>query len=679
MSNTPQAQKKDYSYKVNGSVIEDKYHWLRDKNWPQIKDKQILDYLNQENAYSENYFQNFQKLRDNLFNELKSRIKLDDQSVPIQKKQYSYFHRNYADLDYPIYYRMRAGKEEIILDQNLLAKDQKFCSLDAFAIDHNEKFLAYSTDNSGSEYYHIYIKNLETAEIIDTKISNSLGNIVWHKEIFGFFYVELNENWRPDKLYFFNLENNETKLIKKIDNSLYRISIKKSADSNYCLINISGHEDNEYYLINLNNTELNLINGPAKDGQHKYEIEHNNNIFYILSNKDRKNFDIFSTDLKNLNNIKKWQKLCDFESNNYLTDIAVTKNYLIIDLRIEGLSSVKVIDVNNNSHKNISFPDASYNVYAYTTNFEQNDIRVEYSSLKQPKTTYKYHFEKENLEILKIQEIPCKFNKDDYEVERIYTDCNNKIPVSLIYKKSLFKKDGSNPLYLYGYGSYGYAVPAAFRSNIFSLLDRGFVFAIAHIRGGDDKGYDWYESAKFLTKKNTFNDFIDCAKLLIFNNYTSQQNIIIHGGSAGGMLIGATVNEAAGLFKAAIAEVPFVDVLNTMLDESLPLTPPEFKEWGNPKDPEYFEYIKSYSPYDNIKKQAYPHMLIMAGLNDQRVTYWEPAKYVAKLREYKTDNHKLLMKMEMDSGHAGSSGRFDYLKEIADQYCFILTVFDKYQ
>ena len=318
-------------------------------------------------------------------------------------------------------------------------------------------------------------------------------------------------------------------------------------------------------------------------------------------------------------------------------------------------------------------PDSAYTASIYTTNFFENDIRVNYSSLSRPKTIYQYDFASGKMSVLKIQEIPSGLNSEEYQVERIFAEYDNvKVPISLVYKKSLFNKDGSNPLYLYGYGSYGIAIDPSFRNSAISLIDRGFVFAIAHIRGGDDLGHDWYESAKFLTKKRTFSDFIVAAKVLCKEKYTKAGNIIIAGGSAGGMLIGNVVNECPQLFRAAIAHVPFVDVLNTMLDEKLPLTPGEFNEWGNPKEEKYFDYIKSYSPYENIKAQNYPHILVTAGLSDPRVGYWEAAKWVAKLRDFKTDNNALIFKTNMNFGHQGASGRFDYLQEAAEDLLFAI-------
>ena len=350
---------------------------------------------------------------------------------------------------------------------------------------------------------------------------------------------------------------------------------------------------------------------------------------------------------------------------------------MIINYRDQGLPVIKIKHLKEQDEKIIHFPDAAFTASAMSTNFDEDDIRVNYSSLARPNTTYSYDFNSDQLSILKVQEIPSGFNPEEYMVERIFADNEGvKVPITLLYKKSLFNKDGKNPLYLYGYGSYGISIPVSFRNTAISLVNRGFVYALAHIRGGDDLGHDWYKAAKFLNKKRTFDDFIASAKQLIKEKYTSQGNIAICGGSAVGMLIGAVINKQPELFKAALAHVPFVDVLNTMLDEELPLTPGEFKEWGNPKELEYFSYNKSYSPYDNVKAQNYPSLFITAGVSDPRVGYWEAAKWVAKIRATKLDDNILLLKTNMDSGHKGSSGRFDYLKEAADDIIFIFRVFD---
>ncbi|MCC8417411.1 MAG: S9 family peptidase [Rickettsia endosymbiont of Bryobia graminum] len=677
----PKADKIEHSTVINNQKITDEYAWLRDSNWPNVKDQKIIEYVQEENKYAEQFFTPMQKIKDEIFKELKGRVKLADQSTYVKKDDYYYYSKTEEDKNYPIYCRKfnsTEATEEIILDVNLLAKGQKFTDVRSLAVSPDHTLLAYSVDYTGDERYTIKIFNLKTQEYLPDKIENVDGNIIWHEKLKGFFYKPLNDQWRPDKLMFHSLGdiNSNDKLIFQIFDPLYRLHASKSSSKKYIFVNMSGHSTNEIYVIKMedHSFQMKLIRSLKDDIF--YDVEHNDNNFYIKTNEGAKNFRIVIVDENNFQNDQWSNDYISEDSSKYLSSFDITKNYLILNYRDMGLPLIKIKNLQDRAEKVINFPDASFTAIAMSTNFQENDIRISYSSLARPSTTYNYDFTTEKLSILKIQEIPSGFNPEEYKVERIFADSEGvKVPVTLLYKKSLFKKDGSNPVYLYGYGSYGHAMPVSFRNTAISLVDRGFIYAIAHIRGGDDLGHDWYESAKFLNKKRTFNDFIASAEILIKDKYTTKNNIVICGGSAGGLLIGAVINERPELFKAAIAHVPFVDVLNTMLDESLPLTPGEFKEWGNPKDLEYFNYIKSYSPYDNIKPQNYPSLFVTAGLSDPRVGYWEAAKWVARLREKKIDNNILLLKTNMDSGHQGSSGRFDYLKEAADDIVFIINIF----
>lgn len=677
----PRADRIEHSIIVNNQKITDEYAWLRDPNWPNVKDQKIINYLQAENKYSERFFAPLQKKKDEIFEELKGRIKLADQSTYVKRDDYYYYTRTEKDKDYPIYcrkFRSTEAEEEIILDVNLLAKGQKFTNVGAVVAFPDHMLLAYSVDFTGDERYKVKIFNLKTQEYLPDEIDNIDGNIVWHENLKGFFYTPVNDQWRADKLMFHSLgdTNSNDKLIFQIFDPLYQLHASKSASKKYIFVNISGHSTNEVYVIKMDDAsfQMKLIR-PLKDDIF-YDVEHNGNNFYIKTNEKAKNFRIVIVDENNFQNDQWDNDYIPENPSKYLSAFDITKNYLILNYSDRGLPLIKVKNLQDKSEKIINFPDASFTAVSYSTNFQEDDIRVNYSALSRPNTTYSYNFINDKLSVLKVQEIPSGFNSEEYKVERIFANNEGvEVPITLLYKKSLFKKDGSNPLYLYGYGSYGHAVPVSFRNTAISLANRGFIYAIAHIRGGDDLGHDWYEAAKFLNKKRTFEDFIASAEVLINEKYTSKNNIVICGGSAGGLLIGAVINDRAELFKAAIAHVPFVDVLNTMLDESLPLTPGEFKEWGNPKDPEYFNYIKSYSPYDNIKPQNYPSLFVTAGLSDPRVGYWEAAKWVARLREKKLDNNILLLKTNMDSGHRGASGRFDYLKEAADDIVFIINIF----
>ncbi|WP_342267716.1 S9 family peptidase [Candidatus Tisiphia endosymbiont of Empis tessellata] len=677
----PIANKIDYSFTLHGQKITDEYAWLRDNEWPNVSNKKIIEYLQAENKYSEQFFAQLQQEKDKIFEELKGRIKLEDQSTYVKKDNYYYYTRTEETTEYPIYCRKMGSvdaSEEIILDVNSISKGNKFTDVGLVAVSPDHTLMAYSVDFSGDEKYTIKVYNLKTKQYLPDEIHNVSRNIIWHEDLKGFFYMPINENSRCDKLMFHSLGDviSNDKLVHHITNPLYQLNAGKSSSRQYIFIDISGHNENEIYAIEMRDHSFQpkLIRA-AKDGVF-YDVEHNGDNFYINTNEEAKNFRILLVNVHNFQNDLWENNYIPEEPTKYLSSFDITNNYLIVNYRDQGLPVIKIKHLKEQDEKIIHFPDAAFTASAMSTNFDEDDIRVNYSSLARPNTTYSYDFNSDQLTILKVQEIPSGFNPEEYMVERIFADNDGvKVPVTLLYKKSLFNKDGKNPLYLYGYGSYGVSIPVSFRNTAISLVNRGFVYALAHIRGGDDLGHDWYKAAKFLNKKRTFDDFIAVSKELIKEKYTSQGNIVICGGSAGGLLIGAVINEQPQLFKAALAHVPFVDVLNTMLDEQLPLTPGEFKEWGNPKELDYFNYIKSYSPYDNIKPQNYPSLFITAGISDPRVGYWEAAKWVAKIRATKLDDNILLLKTNMDSGHKGSSGRFDYLKEAADDIVFVFRVF----
>jgi oligopeptidase B len=678
MMKHPIAKKIPYSFEIHDTKIDDEYNWLRGKGWPEkITDKDILSYLTEENDYFNHFMDPLAREKELIFEELKGRVKLADQSTYIQKDDYYYYSRTEEDKDYMIYCRKHSSTqnpEEILLDVNKLAKGKKFTSIGAFAISSDHKLMAYSVGFTGGEKYIITIFDLENQKFLADEIQDTIGSIVWHENGEGFFYTPVDENWRHDKVIFHRLgtKSLEDQLIYHEKDPLYSVSINKSSSREFMFINTGGHDSTESYCFSMNDQSFTPILIKKRFDKILYSVDHGTDCFYMYTNDGAKNFKLLVT-----NDIKQdWQEYIKEDTDKYLSNFDLTEKYILLNYKHKGLPLIIVKELKNGKTKEINFPDESYTAYGYSTNFEHNDLRIDYSSLSRPNTVYQYSFSNEKLDILKVQEIPSGFEPSEYITKRIFAKSGDvEVPITLLYKKSLFKQDGSNPLYLYGYGSYGYAIPPMFRNSAISLVDRGFVFAIAHIRGGDDLGYDWYEAAKFLTKKRTFDDFIASAQKLIDEKYTAKGNIVIVGGSAGGMLIGDVINEKPELFKAAIAHVPFVDVLNTMLDESLPLTPGEFKEWGNPKEKEYFDYMKSYSPYDNVKAQNYPNIMVTAGLTDPRVGYWEAAKWVARLRDKKTDNNLIIFKTNMEFGHKGASARFDYLKEAADDIVFILKIF----
>lgn len=677
MNNEPPIAKQiPNSYKIGKFTIEDDYSWMRDHEWPlKVENKEIISYLNQENAYARDFFSNFSDLKNQIFEELKGRIKLEDQSYPITKEDYNYYTRTLENADYPIYCRKynlsNDSNEEIILDVNKLAKGKNFVNVKSVKPSPDNSFLAYAVDYNGDEKYIIKIISLDSRYDIKEEILCASSNIVWKSDNSGVFYVPVDEDLRHTKVMFHNILSKSSNdiLIFHEKDILNHVSIENSSSNDFLMINSSGHENNEYHVVEMSDSDFSTRVIIPRSGAIRYSVNHNGSYFYVLTNDCGNNCRLLTVNIKSLE-INEYIKTDD---QKYLYSFDISKNYLILNYKNKGLGEVIILNLDTKKSHNYSFPDEAYVANAFCVNFKLDDIRINYSSLGRPNTLYSCNPSTGKLNILKAQEVPSGFDPEEYQVKRLWADNKGTlVPISLIYKKDLFTNDGNNPLYLYGYGSYGISVEPSFRSNIFSIVDRGFVFAIAHIRGGDDLGNDWYESAKFLNKKRTFEDFISCAQYLIDQKYTSAGKVVISGGSAGGMLVGSVVNQRPDLFSSVIAHVPFVDVLNTMLDDSLPLTPGEFKEWGNPKETEYFEYIKSYSPYDNVTNQSYPNFFVTAGLYDPRVGYWEPAKWVAKLRKMKTNDSLIIFNTNMSSGHQGASGRFDYLKEIADDYVFMI-------
>ncbi|MSO13366.1 S9 family peptidase [Rickettsiales endosymbiont of Trichoplax sp. H2] len=676
----PPIAKKDQSISKNFNDEKiDFYSWLRDENYPKVNNNEILDYLKFENNYSKYELSRYSDLIDKIYNEVKDRINEEDETVPIKIDDYYYYSYISKDMDYWVHsrkYKSLENKEEILIDENKLAQDHDYCNVKGIKISPDHKLIAYAVDYKGNEEYEIKVKNIKQDKLLNDYIPNTFGELVWHENNKGFFYIPTGENWRAKKVLFHKLGTSYEKdiLVYEEKDITFSVNIYKSNSKKYLIIVSGNNEENEDYFINLSKNNLEPKLFYKRKSGHKYFINDHNNKFFIITNDKGKNFRIAEIDKDNMN--KPWKDFVAYSKSRYIRNFELYNQNMVITSsnNHNGLLDIEIINLENGFSKKLAFPNQSYHVDVIFTTYDADGFRFNYSSLSTPLTIKEYNFKSGKEKILKVDKIPSGFDLNNYKVKRLYAKARDgkKVPISLIYKKDKFKLGSDNPLYLYGYGSYGISIPQTFRKNIFSLVDRGFVYAIAHVRGGDDLGYEWYESAKFLNKKNTFYDFIDSAKYLITNKYVKKGNITIMGGSAGGILVGFCANEEPELFNTVVAHVPFVDVLNTMLDESLPLTPGEFKEWGNPKEKEYYDYIKSYSPYDNVKKQNYPHFFITAGLSDPRVTYWEPAKWVAKLREYKTDKNKILFKINMDAGHAGKTGRYTHLKEIAEEYAFVI-------
>jgi oligopeptidase B len=658
------------------------YDWLRDHNWPHSVDKRIITHLENENKTVEEFFSPLDGLKKTLFEEIKSRIAEDDCTVPIKIGSHLYHSEIKAGNSYWVHYRtdLDGNNKTVLLDENLLAQQHEFFRLGALEISPDYGKIAYSVDYNGSERYQVFVQEIDTGKILDSSVIDVFAGIVWNGDSRSFFYLPAGENWRSDRLMYHVIGDpvQHDRLLYRETDHTFRLSIDASSSKCCLMINISSSNSNEIAYINITDPTLNMYWIAKRKEDVLYEATHHSENFYIIANDKGRNFRLLKLKIGEV--WEQAQEMIAHSKDLYLTAVTAYKQHLVVEYKKQGLAGIKVINLNHTpTTAELKFEHESYSAWHMFTDFDYPTVRYQYSSLATPPSVFEYDVATHQSILLKAQNIPAGLNSADYTVRRTWfkSDDGTMIPVSLLWKNSLFKQDGGNPLYLYGYGSYGIAVPAGFRASVFSLVDRGFVYAIAHIRGGDDLGYEWYESAKFLNKKRTFEDFIAVAQGLIEQRYTGAQNIVISGGSAGGMLVGYSVNAAPGLFKAAVMHVPFVDVLSTMLDDSLPLTPGEFKEWGNPKNPEYYDYIKSYSPFDNIKKQAYPHLFVTAGLFDPRVTYWEPAKFVHKLRENKTSESILLLKTNMSAGHAGQSGRYDALKEIAEEFTFILKVLEQ--
>ena len=689
----PVAKKRPVSLTLHNRERIDEYAWLKDSNWqgviknPEKLSSEIRDYLKAENQYTEHTLKDTSQLQTELFKELRSRIKEDDSSVPEKDGDYYYYERYVENKQYPIFCRFPAGKselEEVLLDVNVTAKQYSYFDIGDAGHSSDHKYFAYSADTKGSEFYTLFILDLEKNELLTDKIINIQSEFVWAQDNETIFYTTLDENHRPDKVFRHKIGTNikNDHLVYKETDPGFFVSLDITESKSYILISAHDHVTSEVYTIDAWYPEKDAKLFAERETNIEYEVTDHNNKFLIVTNKDDcEDYKIMQTSFLETDK-ENWTDYYIPPQGVLLRGIYVFKNYLIRSERVNGLPRIVVVEFRSskkiNEH-NITFNEEAYEL-SVIPGYEYNckELRFTYTSMTTPIETYDYHMSTRERMLKKRQQIPSGHNPAEYITRRLFATShdNEKVPITLLYKYDT-PMDGSAPMLLYAYGSYGSSIPASFSSNRLSLVDRGFVYAIAHVRGGMEKGYAWYRNGKLKSKENTFKDYITCAEFLIEQKFSRKNNVVVHGGSAGGMLVGAVINKRSDLFKAAIADVPFVDVLNTMSDISLPLTPAEWPEWGNPiNSEEDYLTIHAYSPYDNIINQDYPHILVTAGLTDPRVTYWEPAKWVAKLRAHKTDNNLLILKTNMDAGHAGASGRFDYLKEVALMYAFLLKVFD---
>lgn len=674
--NAPKAKKIDKILTQHGHERIDPYYWLNERENPEV-----IKYLEEENAYCDFQMRDTEDLQEFLFEEMKARYKEDDQSLPYFFNEYWYIVRYEIGKEYPIFsrkFQTLDNQEEILLDVNVLAENQDYMEVASLAVSPNNRLMTYSSDDLGRRIYTICFKNLETDEDFEDRIENTTGKAVWANDNQHVFYIRKDESLRAFQVYRHRLGSNpeEDVLIFHEEDETFDVNVFKTKSLEYIFISSSSTVSDEMRFIPSDNVfaEWQIIQPRTEDLE--YSVEHYKDEFYIITNADEAtNFKIVKTKVSTPG-IEFWQDIIPHRPETLLEGFEIFRDFFVLEERTAGLLYIKIIENETGNSHYLEFNEPTYTAYiGLNLEFKTEKLVYGYTSLTQPNATIEYDMRRRTSVILKEHEVlGGKFLKENYISERIWApsrDGKNKVPISLVYHKST-QKSAETPLLLYGYGSYGHTVDAAFSNVRLSLLDRGFIYAIAHVRGGEYLGREWYEDGKMLSKKNTFYDFIDAAKFLIAENYTSEKHLYAMGGSAGGLLVGAVVNEEPQLFNGVVAQVPFVDVVTTMLDDSIPLTTGEYDEWGNPQDEEYYHYMKSYSPYDNIREKEYPSMLITTGLHDSQVQYWEPAKWTAKLRELKTDNNLLILKTDISAGHGGASGRFESLKEDALEYAFIL-------
>ena len=657
------------------SVRVDNYFWLNNRDNPEV-----IDYLEKENDYYEKMTSHTKSFQQKIFKEIKDKIKEDEESVPYFLNGYWYVTKFEKEKNYPIYIRKKdtlKSKEQILFDCNVLAKGHEFFNLSNFKISPNNKFIAFSTDTVSRRLYTIKIKNLETGKILEESIDNSSGSFAWANDNKTLFYTNRDiKTLRNDKIYRHTIGENSNKdklVFHEKDNTFYT-SVSKSKSNKFIIISSYSTLTSEFQFLDASNPQEDFKLFNKRKRGLEYSVSHYGKDFYIITNTDNsKNYKLMKTPIFNTE-YKNWKDVIKHRDDVMLEGIDIFKDYLVISERFNGLSRINIKKWDNSENYYLDFKSETFSSYTTTNiDFDTDILRYGFNSMTEPALVIDFNMKTKEKTIRKQQQVlDSDFKKENYISERLWAPSSDgvKIPISIVYKKGL-KKNGKNPLLLYGYGSYGNTIDPYFSISRLSLLDRGFVFAIAHVRGSEYLGREWYENGKLFKKENTFKDFISSTKYLISEGYTNVKQSYAYGGSAGGLLMGAVINLAPELYNGVISAVPFVDVITTMLDESIPLTTGEYDEWGNPNDEKYFDYMLSYSPYDNVKKLNYPNLLVTSGLHDSQVQYWEPAKWVAKLRDLKSNNNLLFLDTNMDAGHGGASGRFEALKEVAKEYTFL--------
>ncbi|MEZ4775506.1 MAG: S9 family peptidase [Bacteroidia bacterium] len=659
---------------THGHERIDPYFWMRDRENPEV-----ISHLNAENALTKAVMAHTENLQNQLFEEMKGRIKPDDSSVPYRLDNYFYYSRYEEGKEYPVYCRKKDNldqPEEIILDVNILADGKPYCEIGGSTISQNHRFLAYSVDYQGRRIYTIHVKDLETGELLSDEIPEITGNMVWALDNQTLFYSKQDPvTLRSDRIFRHLLGTSvlaDVQVFEEKDETFY-VQVSKSKSRQYIFIHSSSTLSDEVCYLDSTNPTGDFTTIIPREKEHEYSVDHFGTDFYLLTNDQAKNFRLVKAPLTAPSR-ENWTEIIPHRADVLLEGIEIFKDFLVLDERKNGLNQIRIMPWEGEGEYYLDFPDPAYSAGVdFNPEFNTQVLRFSYQSLTTPASTFDFDMVSRKRTLLKQQEILGGFSSENYRSERIYAKAEDgtAVPVSLVYHKDT-PKDGNSPLLLYGYGSYGYSMDPYFSPARLSLLDRGFIYAIAHIRGGSDLGRQWYEDGKMLKKKNTFSDFIACGEHMIRAGYTRKGKLFCMGGSAGGLLVGAVINMRPDLFYGAVASVPFVDVVTTMLDEDIPLTTGEYDEWGNPADKTYYDYMLSYSPYDNVTNSAYPHLLIISGLHDSQVQYWEPTKWIAKLRDYRTNNNRLLLHTNMDAGHGGASGRFESYREVALEYAFLL-------
>ena len=657
---------------VHDTTRSDDYAWLRDR-----ENQHVIDYLKEENLFCEKIMAHTRSLQDALYNEMVSRIKETDDSVPVKWGGYYYYHRTEKDRQYKIYCRKESSMnapEEILLDANELATGKEYFSLGVYRMSPDHRLLAYSVDTNGSEKYTLYIKDLISGRNLPESIPDTYYGMEWGNDNRTIFYNTVDVASRPYRLFRHILGDDPAgdELIYEEKDERYFLEVTKSRSDKYIFMHLGSKVSSEvrYLDADVPLDDFNVFQKREPDVE--YTVEHHEDSFMIVTNDRAVNFRLMQTSV-GATNKSNWKEVIPHRAEVLIEGVDAFRDFLVVYERIQGLKQIRICELKTHEDHYVSFPDPVYTVSpGGNPEYDSVSLRLVYTSMVVPPSTFDYDMKARTRELKKQEEV-IGYDHAVYSSERVFATAADgaEIPISLVYKKGMIR-DGNNPLILYGYGSYGITVEPGFSSPRVSLLDRGFIFAIAHIRGGQEMGRRWYEDGKLLKKKNTFTDFIACAEFLIKEQFTSPEKMAVMGASAGGLLMGAVTNMRPDLFNAVVAKVPFVDVVNTMLDASLPLTVTEYEEWGDPNQKAYYDYIQSYAPYENVENKNYPNILATAGLNDPRVSYWEPTKWVAKLRSLKTDENLLLLRTNMGAGHGGASGRYDYLKEIAFEYAFII-------